>query len=75
MAKMKEIHDDWLDMLNQLDNKSIKNLVLVMILELEEWSQNQGALAIVRGHTDMLLNKFSFLIAEKIHEVNKGEEQ
>tara|TARA_R110002072_G_scaffold269287_1_gene428591 strand:- start:541 stop:768 length:228 start_codon:yes stop_codon:yes gene_type:complete len=75
MAKMKEIHDDWLDMLNQLDNKSVRNLVLLMILELEEWSQNQGALAIVRGHTDMLLNKFSFLIAEHINKINKGEEQ
>ena len=72
---MKEIHDDWLDMLNQLDNKSVRNLVLLMILELEEWSQNQGALAIVRGHTDMLLNKFSFLIAEHINKINKGEEQ
>ena len=69
MAKMKEIHDDWLDMLNQLDNKSVRNLVLLMILELEEWSQNQGALAIVRGHTDMLLNKFSFLIAEHINKI------
>ncbi len=75
MAKMKEIHDDWLDMLNQLNDQSVRNLVLVIILELEEWSQNEGALAIVRGHTDMLLNKFSFLIAEHINKENKGEEQ
>jgi len=78
LAKIKQIkqtHDEWLDKINQLDNNSVRNLILLILIELEEWSEDDKALAIIKGYTSMLLNRFSFLIDTQINKINKGEEQ
>tara|TARA_R110000751_G_scaffold88020_1_gene174181 strand:+ start:112 stop:339 length:228 start_codon:yes stop_codon:yes gene_type:complete len=75
MAKMKDYYIEFNDLIDQLDNQAIKRILLLVLLELETWTQNDKVISIVRGHTDMLQNRFVHLINAEINKINKGEEK
>ena len=75
MAQMKAMQLEYQELLDQLTVDQKNDILMFMLMELNMWSKNDDIIAMISGHSAMMLEMMIYNINKKIAINNKGEEQ